>query len=153
MILKILRIIRRLFRSSFLNGDYINSFKESEKSGVYIQKVFEELKKDPSKIIKPLIMRGINHLSYRPNPYKDSYGLSDLIMFLIWIPVLIMFFLSIKSIAHKTNWILFAVIFYNFLVCLPFWGTPRLRFPVDPLFIICGCFFLMYLKTFTIKKN
>ena len=95
-------------RSSFLNGDYINSFKESEKSGVYIQKVFEELKKDPSKIIKPLIMRGINHLSYRPNPYKDSYGLSDLIMFLIWIPVLIMFFLSIKSIAHKTNWILFA---------------------------------------------
>ena len=34
--------------SSFLNGDYINSFKESEKSGVYIQKVFEELKKDPS---------------------------------------------------------------------------------------------------------
>ena len=140
-------------RSSFLNGEYINSFKESEKSGVYIQKVFETLKEDPSKIIKPLIMRGMNHLSYRPNPYKDSYGLSDLIMFLFWIPVLIMFFLSIKSFAHKTNWILFAVIFYNFLVCLPFWGTPRLRFPVDPLFIICGCFFLMYLKTFTIKKN
>jgi hypothetical protein len=29
-----------------------------------------------------------------------------------------------------------AVIGYAFLVTLPFWGTPRFRFPVDPLIIL-----------------
>ena len=139
-------------RSAFLNSEYVNSYPESEKSGVYIKEVLQEIQENPLQIIRPLIMRTINHLSYRPNPYKQYYGTSDFIMFLVWIPILIMFLFSLRQSSHERNWILYAVIFYNFVVCLPFWGTPRLRFPVDSLFIICTCLALLSFKFKTIKK-
>jgi hypothetical protein len=36
----------------------------------------------------------------------------------------------------QADWPSLAVIAYAFLVTLPFWGTPRFRFPVDPLIIL-----------------
>tara|TARA_B100001741_G_scaffold313616_1_gene320671 strand:+ start:22400 stop:23635 length:1236 start_codon:yes stop_codon:yes gene_type:complete len=140
-------------RNAFLNGNYINSFKESEKSAVYMSEVVKEVSDNPLKIIRPMIMRTINNLSYRPNPYKKDYSYSDLIMFFIWIPILLMFFLSLRHSRKEDNWIFFAIIFYNLAVCLPFWGTPRLRFPVDALFIICASMPYIYSKSLRAKKS
>ena len=56
-------------QETLLNGNYINSFKESEKVFVYMSEVVEEVSDNPLKIIRPM-MRTINNLSYRPNPYK-----------------------------------------------------------------------------------
>ena len=74
------------------------------------------------KIIRPMIMRTINNLSYNPI-YKD-YSCSDLIMFFVWIPILLIFFLSLHHSRKAMD--IFAIA--TIVVCLPFWGTQNLRF-------------------------
>ena len=88
--------------------------KNLKKVLVYMSEVVEEVSDNPLKIIRPMIMRTINNLSYRPNPYKKDYGYSDLIMFLFWIPILLMFFLSLRHSRKEDNWIFFCNHFLQF---------------------------------------
>ena len=133
-------------KNEFIQSEYINSLKEADKSKVYTDLVIKEILEDPLALIKPISMRLVNTLSYRPNPYIDDHRLTDWIMLVVWMPVILLFIISLRFIFLKNYWVLYAVIFYNIIFALPFWGTPRLRFPVDVLFIICAFIALDHLS-------
>ena len=39
----------------------------------------------------------------------------------------------------ELDWVILATIAYASLMVLPFWGSPRFRFPVEPLIILAAC--------------
>ena len=77
-----------------------------------------------------------NFWSWRPDPYSEKWTRNDLVMFLFWIPVLVGLLGSVALVRWSQVWPVFAVSAYSFLVVLPFWSTPRFRFPVDALLVI-----------------
>ena len=95
----------------------------------------EEIFKNISIYPKILFNRFINTMNSRPNPYKSNLTINDIIM-LVWIPILI---LSIKYIINNrlepVEKFFLIIIVYTIGTSLPFWGTPRFRYPIDNLII------------------
>ena len=85
---------------------------------------------------QPLFNRAKNFWTFRPDPYDPSLTRNDLVMAVIWIHVLVFFFLSSFARSWRRNWPLLTFILLAFALTLPFWGTPRFRFPVDSLLIL-----------------
>tara|TARA_B100001123_G_scaffold437847_1_gene571406 strand:- start:20269 stop:21432 length:1164 start_codon:yes stop_codon:yes gene_type:complete len=96
-----------------------------------------EIKKNWHLLPKAVVNRAKNFWTPRPDPYNHGWTINDLIMIMIWVPVLIFFLSSSMIRSWGKYWPMLAIIGYAFLLTLPFWGTPRFRFPVDAL-ILCG---------------
>lgn len=82
---------------------------------------------------RPLLNRALNFWTPRTNPYDPSWHRTDWVMLVIWVPVLILFVYSFRFWSWHNDWAALVMILYAFVFTLPFWGTPRFRFPVDPL--------------------
>ncbi len=93
----------------------------------------EGIRENPGLFLEALFHRAVNFWTPRPDPYDPTWTANDWAMSLIWFPTLVFAALSFLRAPWQTDWPLLAVIAYAFLVTLPFWGTPRFRFPVDPL--------------------
>jgi hypothetical protein len=96
----------------------------------------EGIRQDPGLFLEALFHRAVNFWTPRPDPYDSTWTANDWVMSLIWFPTLLFSVVSFQRASWKIDWPLLAVIGYAFLVTLPFWGTPRFRFPVDPLIIL-----------------
>ncbi|MFP6680396.1 MAG: glycosyltransferase family 39 protein [Dehalococcoidia bacterium] len=109
---------------------------EVEIDAIKRNRALDELSENWTQLPQPLFNRAKNFWTFRPDPYDPSLTRNDVIMSVIWIPVLLFFFLSSFVRSWKRNWPLLTFILLAFVLTLPFWGTPRFRFPVDSLLIL-----------------
>lgn len=96
----------------------------------------EGIGQHPWLFLEAVFHRALNFWTPRPDPFDPSWTTNDWVMSLIWFPTLLFFALGFRRMPWQADWPSLAVIAYAFLVTLPFWGTPRFRFPVDPLIIL-----------------
>ena len=112
-----------------------------DKNEVEIDKIkrelaLDEISKNWKSLPEPIFNRAKNFWTFRPDPYDPSLTRNDLMMSVIWIPVLVFFFLGPFVRSWRHHWPLLTFILLSFALTLPFWGTPRFRFPVDSLLIL-----------------
>jgi hypothetical protein len=93
----------------------------------------EGISANPELFLEALFHRAINFWTPRPDPYDPAWTINDWAMSLIWFPTLLFSALSFLRVPWRSDWPSLVVAAYTFLVTLPFWGTPRFRFPVDSL--------------------
>ena len=94
---------------------------------------------------QPIFNRVKNFWTFRPDPYDSLWTTNDFIMAVIWIPVIVFFIIGIFSIPIRVTLPFILVILYACFMVIPFWGSPRFRFPVDALIILIA--FLGVLRT------
>ena len=87
---------------------------------------------------KPIVNRFKNFWSSRPDPYDNSWTLNDAIMSSIWVPILFFSIVGILENKFSLNMPVVILVSYTCVLVLPFWGTPRFRYPIDPLIILMG---------------
>lgn len=98
------------------------------------------------KLPKVLFNRAKNFWTFRPDPYDPNFTRNDLIMVITWIPILIFFFSSFKTFSWTNDWPALLMILYAFIFTLPFWGSPRFRFPVDTFIVIRAILGLYFVR-------
>ena len=108
---------------------------EAERDSIMLRLAFDEIRRNWRLLPRPIVNRAKNFWTTRPDPYDPSWTRNDWIMLFVWAPVLVFFVTSSFVRSWKENWPALAVVLYVFLVTLAFWGTPRFRFPVDPILI------------------
>jgi 4-amino-4-deoxy-L-arabinose transferase-like glycosyltransferase len=109
---------------------------EVEGDAILRDRALDELSENWRLLPQPFFNRAKNFWTFRPDPYDPSLTRNDLVMGMIWIPVLVFFFSSSFVRSWKRNWPLLTFILLAFALTLPFWGSPRFRFPVDSLLIL-----------------
>ena len=134
------------------NLEIANSLSLKKQSSFLINKSLEEILNNKSEFVYILHNRFINLMNFRPNPYKEYYSTNDYVMMIIWIPILIIFFLSIFRRLEKIEYIYLLLILYVLLFHLPFWGLPRFRYPVDPIFMLIA-FKTLYMWIIKLNKH
>ena len=109
---------------------------------------FEEIKQNYELLPSILFNRLVNTLNFRPNPYKSSITTNDLVM-IFWV-----FFLAsfIKYTFGRNldfmDYFMLVIICYVLLTMLPFWGTPRFRYPIDNLLIFMSIKYYLNTKKY-----
>lgn len=98
-----------------------------------------------SDLPEPVVNRVKNFWTSRPDPYDSVWTINDSIMAIIWTPIMIFFIIGICSIPIRVTLPILLVILYACFMVIPFWGSPRFRFPVDALIIVTA--FLGVLRT------
>ena len=112
-----------------------------------VQKITDHLMNRPGEYALVIGRRIKNFWSWRPDPYDEGWTRNDSVMFIFWAPVLLGLVASLFFVRWAQVWPVFAVTGYSFLVVLPFWSTPRFRFPVDALLVIIAVWsYLNFLK-------
>jgi 4-amino-4-deoxy-L-arabinose transferase-like glycosyltransferase len=105
-------------------------------SDILRKKSFKEINENKLAFIKASIFRIINLYNPKPNPYT-SFKLLDLVMIFFYLPILLIFFASLFKKSYSFNEIiLLAIILYNTLIHIPFYGIPRFRISIDSLIFI-----------------
>ena len=132
------------------NGSYIKSLEtfyitsgnstldEFQADSIKRDIAMRSIKNDWNYLPKPIVNRFKNFWSSRPDPYDSSWTLNDTIMSSIWVPLLFLFIFGVFENRLLLNLPVVILISYTCLLVLPFWGTPRFRYPIDPLIILMG---------------
>lgn len=131
---------------------YLETFPEAQWTREGLRLMREDLPREPWHTLPAIVgRRAKNFWTYKYDPYEalrtsaggkptsQLHGLKqvrNLVLGLVWIPVLAAFAASWLRRAGPRPWWLFAVILYAFCLALPFWGTPRFRFPVEGLIVL-----------------
>ena len=103
------------------------------------------IKSNLTSLPQPVFNRVKNFWTFRPDPYDPLWTTNDSIMAIIWIPIMTFFIIGIFSIPIRVTVPFLLVILYACVMVIPFWGSPRFRFPVDALIILTA--FLGVLRT------
>lgn len=82
-----------------------------------------------------VLMRALNFWVQRPQAMDPGWSPSDLIMLVIWLPLLGLSIYSYRLWSWRHDWLAALIVLCVFGTILPFWGGPRFRFPVDALII------------------
>tara|TARA_B100000530_G_scaffold306723_1_gene230917 strand:- start:369 stop:1004 length:636 start_codon:yes stop_codon:yes gene_type:complete len=98
--------------------------------------VLNELKEHAILIPGILFNRTINYWGSRPDPFEPQITTNDIILSVIWIPILISFIFALRFYKCTNIWILMTIILYSYVTTIIFWSSPRFRFPTDSLIII-----------------
>ena len=128
-----------------LNEDEIKSLSqmnEIEMNNYYLEKFSNEIEGNLNLYPSILLNRAKNFLHFKPNPTRDQVTYTDIISLLFWLPLLITFLASFRFIKLDISQIMLLSISYGVITILPFWGTPRFRYPFDPVLVIAGFTFL-----------
>ena len=104
------------------------------------QLVWREIREHPASIPIILFNRTINFWGSRPDPFDPQLTPNDLIMFVIWIPILLLLLSSFAFPKSYEQWLLLVIIIYAYSTSVIFWTTPRFRFPIEPLIFILACY-------------
>lgn len=107
-----------------------------KQSGFLIKQSINEIFENKYQFVLTVKNRFINLLNFRPNPYKELFTTNDLIMMIIWLPLLTISAFSVFRRLSGIEYLFLTYIIYVILFHLPFWGFPRFRYPVDPFFIL-----------------
>ncbi|MQG39022.1 MAG: hypothetical protein FI718_03435 [SAR202 cluster bacterium] len=128
-----------------------DNLSEIEKDGLAMEMALSEISENWRLLPKPILNRAKNFWSWRPDPYDTNFTLNDLVMALIYIPILIFFIFGLFKCNFQNSWPAIVIILYVFITILPFWGSPRFRFPVDSLIIMMASFGII--SAISIIKN
>jgi len=109
-----------------------------------IRLIGSHLKNRPLDYLNVVIKRVRNFWSWRPDPYDSKWTRNDWIMLIFWAPVLVATVFSPGLWEWRKSWPVIVVIGYLFAISLPFWGTPRFRYPVDPLMVVLASWSMVY---------
>ena len=120
---------------------------EVEWNAAGLQLAVERIRQYPGLFLEAVAHRAVNFWSPRPNPYNPNWSASDGIMLALWLPLLLAFALSFTRHPWREDWPVLGMILYATLSILPFWGTPRFRFPVDPQIILRASAGLIWLPS------
>ncbi len=96
----------------------------------------QELSSNGKIVPKILFERTINFWGSRPDPFDSQVTRNDIILFIIWVPILLLFVSSFRFYRSMEFWIFMSIIFYAYITTIIFWSSPRFRFPIDSLVII-----------------
>ena len=83
-----------------------------------------------------VFMRAINYWTPRANPSDTFITRQDLITIPVYTVVLIFFFSSPFLRSWSRNWPALIAILFTLGIALASWGTPRFRFPAEPLIFL-----------------
>lgn len=124
----------------YKNPELISRINEGSDSEVGRDRIardiaIDEIKNNWHLLPQAVVNRAKNFWTPRPDPYNAEWTINDLIMIMIWGPTLVFFFSSSMVRSWGKYWPVLIIIGYAFLMTLPFWGTPRFRFPVDALIL------------------
>lgn len=121
-----------------IDHSYRLIFSEKEIDKIYLNLALVEIKNNYIKFFTNNILfnRVKNFLHFKPSVYNNNFSFTDLLMFLIWMPIFILFLLSSTKIKKKYNYLCWSIFIYTLIMILPFWGTPRFRYPIDNFIII-----------------
>ena len=103
------------------------------------------------KLIVPIFNRILNFWSYKPNPYNQKFSFTDRLMFLFWLPIFAFYVTSVFCIREKKYFIIDILVLFSMVSVIPFWGTPRFRYPLDFMIILKSMY--MFKKLFLFYKN
>ena len=109
---------------------------EVERDNIMRGLAIDAIKRDWRLLPRAVLNRAKNFWTTRPDPYDPNWTFNDMVMLLVWGPTLLFFLASSFLRKWRQNWPALTVVMYVFLMTLPFWGTPRFRFPVDAIIII-----------------
>ena len=113
--------------------------------------VFKELRTNSSMIPQVLVNRTFNYWGSRPDPFDPRITINDIILGIIWNPILIAFLLALRFYKSSNFWIFMILILYAYLTTMIFWSSPRFRFPSDSLIIILASVSVLKLKPLIMK--
>ena len=113
----------------------LESETEVERDSVSRRLALEEMRRNWHLLPEAVLNRAKNFWTTRPDPYDSTWTTNDWIMLAIWCPTLALFAVSSFVRSWRHYWPALWIILYAFLFTLPFWGTPRFRFPVDALIV------------------
>ena len=112
-----------------------NASYAAQKSFVLLA-IKQELSSNGKIVPKILFERTINFWGSRPDPFDSQVTRNDIILFIIWVPILLLFVSSFRFYRSMEFWIFMSIIFYAYITTIIFWSSPRFRFPIDSLVII-----------------
>lgn len=113
----------------------LESETEVEADSVSRRLALEEMRRNWRLLPRPILNRAKNFWTTRPDPFDPVWTTNDWIMLTIWGPTLALFAVSSFVRSWRHYWPALLIILYVFIFTLPFWGTPRFRFPVDALIV------------------
>ena len=116
-----------------INSDQINAY---EYDLLKREIAVESIKNNITSLPEPVFNRIKNFWHFRPDPYDSLWTINDSVMGLICIPLFIFFIFGIFNLPIRVTLPILLVILYACFMVIPFWGSPRFRFPVDPLIIL-----------------
>jgi len=113
----------------------LEGVKESERGSIQTTEALKRIRAKIEFLPNAVLHRALNFWSFRPDPFAPQWTRNDLIMGIVFLPILLLFAGSFFLLPFQKYWPLYAVILYAFVFVLPFWGALRFRFPVDPLIV------------------
>jgi len=113
----------------------LESETEVERDSVSRRLALEEMRRNWNLLPEAVFNRAKNFWTTRPDPYDSTWTTNDWIMLAIWGPTLAFFAASSLVRSWRHYWPALLIILYAFIFTLPFWGTPRFRFPVDTVIV------------------
>jgi len=124
--------------SNFIRLNELNHLDTSypELNSYAISVVFEELRTNTIMIPQILTKRTLNYWGSRPDPFESRITTNDIILGIIWIPILVLFMSALRFYRSSNFWIFLILILYAYITTILFWSSPRFRFPSDSLIII-----------------
>ena len=124
--------------SNFIRLNELNHLETSypELNSYAISVVFEELRTNTIMIPQILTKRTLNYWGSRPDPFEPRITTNDIILGIIWIPILVLFMSALRFYRSSNFWIFLILILYSYVTTIIFWSSPRFRFPTDSLIII-----------------
>ena len=129
-----------------------DTLNEIEKDEIAMEMALSEIRENWSLLLKPVLNRAKNFWTWRPDPYDSTFTRNDLVMAIIWIPILFFFTFSLFNRKVQTSWPALAIVLYVFVTILPFWGSPRFRFPIDSLIIMYASFGFIEVISIALNK-
>ena len=129
-----------------------DTLNEIEKDEIAMEMALSEIRENWPLLFKPVLNRAKNFWTWRPDPYDSTFTRNDLVMAIIWIPILFFFTFSLFNRKVQTSWPALAIVLYVFVTILPFWGSPRFRFPIDSLIIMYASFGFIEVISIVLNK-
>jgi 4-amino-4-deoxy-L-arabinose transferase-like glycosyltransferase len=115
---------------------YIQSQPEALWNSIGLEIAWDQVRQNVGPFLHAVVNRAKNFWTPRPDPYDPFWTANDWLMTAVWLPVLVLFAASFRWLPWRQDWPSLAMVLYAFVLTLPFWGTPRFRYPVDPLILL-----------------
>lgn len=147
------------------NTEAMKKYSELQQQGVSFSDLnkaaksitIEQLRTNYNLLPEILMHRTINFWGPRPDPFDSEFTNNDIIMVIIWAPILLMFLFSFLWLRSIEFWLIIGILAYVYLTSMIFWCSPRFRFPIDSFIIILSVYssnklFLFLLPYFKYKQ-
>lgn len=130
-----------MVRRGFYWGDpkiraHLDSLPAEDRNRAGIRMAWDSITESPFLAARAVAYRARNFWTFRPSPVEHNMTRNDWLMLAPWAAMMGGLLLSFRYRSAAVDWLLFSVILFAFLMTLPFYSFPRIRFPVDALLVV-----------------